>query len=523
MACMLAVAVPSARTHPHHRDRKTAPQDTSSHVSIIMLPGDSTSHQLVVFVHGLNGDALGTWVEHHKRDSTYLPSVLNADHAFDGVDFGVVQYPLTRRATVESIARQLADSLAQPRFRRYNQICFVAHSQGALIVAQLIGTTSSDSARIDRIKGAIFLAPVFESKLVATIVGYISGQPQLRYLGRTGGDRDVITRGFLIAKGARPPWPGDAGLLFAAASERRRIWWNLTPVCNRREAIAYDSGNPEVLDRDHWGMTKTRDSDSKVYGFVSGAILRVLRSPPSKKPTSSKQYSDTWRPPAIPQRPRGAVPGVRPVVELERPMLIASSRVLEANADDVRGSPNTTPNPHYAWKAGAEYSWPFIPGTMASVGGASGAGYERVTITVQPYSGDRVQQDLNLWFTATRVEVGLQANPTDSLYVHVFGRFAPVLSLLRVSYGYERFHVNGDFDYRASPSPHGGRYFWRAGLAYPDAASRQWRVALDYVYTTSGQVDPGVPDRSLRLSYGTRLPAINALRLSVQLPTLWSP
>ena len=94
--------------------------------------GDVNS-DLIVFIHGWNGDATETWLD--------FPRLFGSDERFDGVDIVLVDYPtfmLRRNPNVAELSNWMRKSLNALLTREYGRIAIVAHSMGGIAARELV-------------------------------------------------------------------------------------------------------------------------------------------------------------------------------------------------------------------------------------------------------------------------------------------------------------------------------------------------------------------------------------------------
>jgi hypothetical protein len=110
-----------------------APDERVPTRSFSFLSNPKSSQKLIVFVHGVFGDASLTWT---NSSSVSWPDLIRGDEMFQ--DFAVALYRydtprLGQTSGIEEIAtrlrRQLEDECV---FQKYNEIYFIAHSMGGL-------------------------------------------------------------------------------------------------------------------------------------------------------------------------------------------------------------------------------------------------------------------------------------------------------------------------------------------------------------------------------------------------------
>lgn len=93
------------------------------------------ARKLLVLVHGINGDGTATWT---NANGTYWPALIASDRHFDAFDIYVYGYAsaLFRDcAPIPDLAKELSTRLTAV-IPQYQEVVFLAHSQGGLIVRQ---------------------------------------------------------------------------------------------------------------------------------------------------------------------------------------------------------------------------------------------------------------------------------------------------------------------------------------------------------------------------------------------------
>lgn len=96
---------------------------------------DKKSTELVVFVHGLDGNSRDTWTNANR---TYFPGMLANDREMTKFDVAVFDYPsLCANVSISEAANTLREDM-KPFEKRYDAIHFVAHSMGGLVVRQFM-------------------------------------------------------------------------------------------------------------------------------------------------------------------------------------------------------------------------------------------------------------------------------------------------------------------------------------------------------------------------------------------------
>lgn len=144
--------------------------------------------RVIVFVHGLFGDATSTWTCPAK---TYWPGMLLKDHAFDDSDIYVASYNtpyVGNTMTIDDVVANLDNRLENDRIFEHRDVVFVAHSLGGLIVQRFL-LTHREYAK--RVKVIYFFATPETGAEVARVGSIFSQDPLLRQMF-PGGENDYL-------------------------------------------------------------------------------------------------------------------------------------------------------------------------------------------------------------------------------------------------------------------------------------------------------------------------------------------
>ena len=250
----------------------------------------------VVFIHGLGGDAYGTWT----NDKFFWPSALAADMR------GAAVYTLSYAAPasnwlgtampIEDRSRNILECLIDQIASLEKPIIFITHSLGGLIVKQVL--RESDEQKNQRHEVKLFLDNVSKVVFLAT--------PHLGAAKAT-----LLTQLSMIA------WPSAATKALVANDPGLRAlnkWYkNWSVTQHIQHQVFYEmqdtsvggivdpgSGDPGLLgvnpipiDADHVSISKPEDRNSLVYRLVKDFITRgidVEAAAPATAPDDFKVF-----------------------------------------------------------------------------------------------------------------------------------------------------------------------------------------------------------------------------------------
>lgn len=151
---------------------------------------DGARQNVIIFVHGVTGDARDTWT--NATTGTYWPDLIRSDPQFSSANVWVFSFysPKTGIAqNVEEIARKLGNELnAQGVIQGHEKIYFLTHSMGGLIVRDMLTQLQLPAAKIPMIY--FYGAPSAGADL-AGLAAAVSSNPQFNNLRPFARESDV--------------------------------------------------------------------------------------------------------------------------------------------------------------------------------------------------------------------------------------------------------------------------------------------------------------------------------------------
>lgn len=121
----------------------TGSDDSVAKPKSLSLPGywgKPSKHKVMIFVHGIWGDGWGTWF--NRATGTYWPRMVAEDPAFNEFDVFVYQYDtrvVERTVQIPDLLTEMHTRLkAADVLSSHDEVIFVAHSMGGLLVRQLL-------------------------------------------------------------------------------------------------------------------------------------------------------------------------------------------------------------------------------------------------------------------------------------------------------------------------------------------------------------------------------------------------
>jgi|SRR5579859_1698 len=225
--------------------------------------------RVIVFVHGIFGDAHGTWT---STGGAYWPKLLLSDRAFDESDIYVANYRspvLGNTMTVDEIVANLNSRFtADGVFEKHREVVFVCHSLGGIVVQQLLLTFRDEARKVPLI---YFFAVPEEGSQVAKFGSLLSSDPLLQVL--LHGDEN----GYMLT--LENQWKAaHFGIHRYCAYEKKPL--KGTALIVDRLSGSRNCDDPAIpIDEDHFGIVKPNGVEHDSYIALRNAILANPISP----------------------------------------------------------------------------------------------------------------------------------------------------------------------------------------------------------------------------------------------------
>jgi len=256
-------------------DASAQPQQTSGYIN-----QDRSRKEVIVFVHGVTGDAKETWT--NEQTKAYWPALIRSDETFSAANvwvFNFVSPRLQNAQNVEELARKLGDELrAQDVFRLHDRVFFLVHSMGGLITREML---TQQLPLPDKVPLVYFFGTPSAGADLAGVAAAISSNPQFANMRPFTRESDVASfsrRWLSTAENPKARYP-------------QRIWsfcaYEIQPVAagklvvNEGSASFLCTTSPRASLATHVTMVKPADRAAEAYGYFLSAY-KFVRSPEAK-------------------------------------------------------------------------------------------------------------------------------------------------------------------------------------------------------------------------------------------------
>lgn len=251
----------------------TLTDNTTSTGALSFSPAPESSKKLIVFVHGVFGDPSLTWT---NRSGVSWPDLIKNDEKFRDVTVATYRYDspfLQRTSGIEEIAvrllRQLEDEAV---FGKNNEIYFIAHSMGGLVVKRVLIDLNRPTQieKLRKVKAVLYISTPAQGAEAAEIGSWLSVSPQLRDMHPADFNSFLQTienqwQDLIRDRGTQPSPQSFC------AYETKPTYGIV--IVNRVYAATFCDQNPFPVDEDHPNIAKPSSRESAIYVWARARIL----------------------------------------------------------------------------------------------------------------------------------------------------------------------------------------------------------------------------------------------------------
>ena len=209
--------------------------------------------RVVIFVHGIYGDALSTWKCTDGRTS--WPGLMAGDDSFRNSDIYVVDYPSPKTGNMMTIDQEVGNIMNRLKavIDSHNEVVFLVHSLGGLITQKMLLIHREIAPKV---KFIYFFSTPEEGAQIAQLGHALNDDPLLKQMfhGDANTDIESIETEWINAKFAMPRY---------CAYERQKT--NGFLVVDRLSATRLCNQDPVPLYADHISIVKPCDRNNGSY------------------------------------------------------------------------------------------------------------------------------------------------------------------------------------------------------------------------------------------------------------------
>jgi pimeloyl-ACP methyl ester carboxylesterase len=220
----------------------------------------------IVLVHGITGNGKSSWT---SINGTYWPMLMKSDPAFEDVEVYVYEYPthlFGNCLPVTDLANNLRLHLKNDRvFEDHEQVIFLAHSMGGLVVRQFLLRNRDSRDFIDKVPLALFFATPTGGSWRANVGNVLSTCQQVEDL------RTIDVNSYL--KSQQSDWlsSGLQERVISYCAFETKNFGGL-PTVDRSSATSLCSRDPEALPTDHSDAVKPESVSDLPHIIVRNAM-----------------------------------------------------------------------------------------------------------------------------------------------------------------------------------------------------------------------------------------------------------
>lgn len=227
---------------------------------------DEDKDYVIVFVHGVLGDARQTWT---AKNGAYWPDLLMEDNTFKNFNIYVYDYPSPLFAvslSISEVAENLRLLLEHDKvFDRHDEVIFLCHSMGGLIVRAFLLKYQRFAQKVKMI---YFLSTPTAGSQVSKLASIVSENPQ--YAGMKPWDGDAYV-GDQIQQ-----WQAASFSIKSYCAYETRPTQGIQ-IVDRPSATNLCNQRVDPLDKDHFEIAKPSNKKAVQYIAFSGAVRQTYQ------------------------------------------------------------------------------------------------------------------------------------------------------------------------------------------------------------------------------------------------------
>ncbi|MCK6543004.1 alpha/beta hydrolase [bacterium] len=235
--------------------------------------------KIVIFYHGIFGDARTTW---GKTDKAW-PMLISSDPQFEDFDVFVVDYDspyLSKTSNIEEVSVAKKQELqTKGILRDYDQVHIIAHSMGGIIAQRICVLLRAETTPdYSKIKSITLLSTPSHGATIAYLTSWLSSNPQLKDLKSS--DMNTLLQAYYNSWKLLADSRVKSGLL----QPRINVLYETKPmitikIVERTYTLTAFDGLPIALDRNHIDMAKPDGYEDRLYETVRSFIQEAVEPP----------------------------------------------------------------------------------------------------------------------------------------------------------------------------------------------------------------------------------------------------
>lgn len=247
---MYAVVLPTASQAQSHYERPNT-------------RGGPFKKRVVVFVHGIFGDADGSW---RYSPNVYWPKLLLTDDAFRDSDIYVASYSSPYRGNTMNLNEVVATLnnrlVSDEVFSKHQEVVFLCHSLGGLVVQQLLLTFREYSKQVPFI---YFFSTPQTGAQMANLARVFSSDPLLRAL--LPGDENEYLQNM------ENQWKAAQFHIHRFCAYEKKKYMGIL-VVDRLSGTRNCDDPPIAINEDHIGIVKPNGKEHDSYIALRNAFIQ---------------------------------------------------------------------------------------------------------------------------------------------------------------------------------------------------------------------------------------------------------